>query len=130
MFCQILERLHVVLRRLRHQVVVHAILLLRKNIGAVWKLPLRRIDDAVGDVALGTARLLRLGAIDRDVEVGIVELLLDARIDDARHVAHLIAGSCRRHRRLPSMLLPSIWISIGDGTPKFRICVIMSAGSE
>ena len=62
----------------------------RKNIGVDLEAAAQGVEDAVRDVALGEARLLRLGAVDRDLEVGIVERLLDAGIDDAGHVAHLV----------------------------------------
>ena len=56
----------------------------------VWKLPLSVFQQAARHVALGQPVLLRLGAVDVDVEVRVVEALLDARIDHPRHLAHLI----------------------------------------
>ena len=32
--------------------------------------------------------------------------------------------------RLAAMFRPTIWMSIGAGSPKFRICVTMSAGTN
>ena len=90
MFCEILQRLDVVLRRLGREVVVDAVLPVEEEHRRGLEAAAQGVQHAVRDVALGQPVLLRLGAVDGDLEVRIVERLLDARIDDARHLAHLL----------------------------------------
>ncbi len=82
------QRIDLVLRRLHHDRVGHAVV----RIEVVGRRDLRaagQIDDqAVGDVALGQPDILRAGAVDIDVEGRIVGRLLDARIGDAGNPAN------------------------------------------
>ena len=77
------QRIDLVLRRLHHDRIGHAIVRIeivgRRDLRAA-----RQVDDqAVGDIALGQADILRAGAVDIDIEGRIVGRLLDARIGDA-----------------------------------------------
>ncbi len=87
---QILQRLHVVLRRLGGQVVVDAVGGIQEEHRRRLEAAAQRVEHAGRHIAFGEAALLRLGAVHIDLEIGIVERLLDARIDDARHVADLL----------------------------------------
>ena len=98
--------------------------------GVSWELPLRMLRTAGADVAHGVAALRGLGAVDGDVEDGVVVGLLDAQIDEAGDLAKLRRASCRRPCGCRSMSVPSIWMSMGAGRPKLRIWVTMSAGRK
>ncbi len=87
---QIVQRLDVVLRRLGRDVVVHAVLPVQEEQRRGLETAAQRVQHAARDVALGQTVLLRLGAVDIDLEVRVVELLLDARVDHAGHRAHLV----------------------------------------
>ena len=79
-----------VLRRLHHDRVGHAVVGI-EPVGRRDLAGAREIDHhAVGDVALGQADILGAGAVDVDVEARRVERLLDARIDQPRHVPELL----------------------------------------
>ena len=83
------QRVDLVLRRLHHDGIGHAVVGIepvgRRDLRAA-----REIDDqAVGDVALGQPDILRAGAVDIDVEGRIVRRLLDARVGDAGNAADL-----------------------------------------
>ena len=75
--------------------------------GVTWKLPLREIKQAVGNVAFRKPALRRLGAVDHHVKLGIVGLLLDAQIGNPADMPQFVsilsatAGIARRypHRR-------------------------------
>ena len=54
-----------------------------------WKLPLRMFRRLPPTSRLGVAALRRLGAIDVDVEGGVVVGLLDAEVDEAGNLAQL-----------------------------------------
>jgi hypothetical protein len=49
----------------------------------------QREQQVVGHLALGQPHILRAAAVDLDVELRIVEILLDAHVGNARHVADL-----------------------------------------
>ena len=85
--CSALSEFDLVLRRLHHDRIGHAVIRIeivgRRDLRAA-----REIDDeAVGDVALGQPDILRAGTVDIDVEGRIVGRLLDARIGDAGNAA-------------------------------------------
>ena len=84
---QRVERVDLVLRRLHHDRVGHAVLGIepvgRRDLAAAGEID----HQAVGHVALGHADILRARAVDVDVEARAVERLLDARIGEARNVA-------------------------------------------
>ena len=87
--CSALSEFDLVLRRLHHDRIGHAVI----RIEVVGRRHLRgagKVDhETVGDVALGQADILRAGAVDIDVEGRIVRRLLDARIGDAGNPADL-----------------------------------------
>src|SRR5581483_6574198 len=57
--------------------------------GRGLKAPAERHQLTAGNVSLREPAAGRLGAVYIDVERRIVEILLDARIGDARHLAHV-----------------------------------------
>ncbi len=122
------ERIDLILRRLHDDRVVHAVF----GIEPERRLHLARsgqIDHhAVGDVALGHADILGPRAIDVDVEAGLAERLLDARIDQTGNVAQPAQQLLRVGVILRRDAGPRICTSIGAGAPKFRIWLMMSAG--
>ena len=81
------QRVDLVLRRLHHDRIGHAVVRVeivgRRDLRAAGEID----DEAVGDVALGQADILRAGAVDIDVEGRIVRRLLDARIGNAGNPA-------------------------------------------
>ena len=87
---QILQRLDRRIAAPGREVVVHAVLPVQEEHRRGLEAAAQRIQHAARDVALGQPVLLRLGAVDVDLEIGVVEILLDARVDDARHRAHLL----------------------------------------
>ena len=66
---QILQRLHRVLRRLRDQVVIDAVLRVQEESRRGLKAAAERDQQAAGDIALREAGLRGLGAVDGDVEL-------------------------------------------------------------
>ena len=83
------ERIHLVLRRLHHDRIGHAVIRI-EVVGRRYLRGAGKVDhETVGDVALGQADILRAGAVDVDVEGRIVRRLLDARIRDAGNPADL-----------------------------------------
>ena len=84
---QRVQRIDLILRRLHHDRVVHAVF----GIEPEGRLHLARSGEvdhhAVGDVAFGDADILRARAVDVDVEGRFAERLLDARVDQAGNVA-------------------------------------------
>ena len=92
---QILKRLNGVLRRLLHQVVVHAVLPVQEERGRDLKTSAQRNQQAVGDIARRVAALRGFGAVDRDVKLRVIEILLDARVGHAGHVANLFQDVIR-----------------------------------
>ena len=77
------QRIHLVLRRLHHDRIGHAVIgieiISRRDLRAAGQID----HQAVGDVAFGQADILRAGAVDIDIEGRIVRRLLDPRIGDA-----------------------------------------------
>ena len=61
----------------------------RKNVGVVWKLPLSETSRPPAISICVNPPCCGFGAVDGDVQLGLVEGLLDAQIDDAGHLAHL-----------------------------------------
>ena len=77
------QRVHLVLRRLHHDRIGHAIVRV-EVVGRGHLRAARQVDDeAVGDVAFGQADILRAGAVDIDIEARVVRRLLNARVGDA-----------------------------------------------
>jgi hypothetical protein len=74
------------LRRLGDQVVVHPVGVVQEEQRRNLEAAAQRVQDIAGDLPLGMAALRGFGAIDGDVELGIVEGLLDPGIDDAGDV--------------------------------------------
>src|SRR4029077_5316979 len=77
-----------VLRGLHHDRVLHAALRVQPERGRDLAAARNHHQQAVGDVALSKAEVLRLCPIDVDVEAGIARGLLDARIGDTRYEAN------------------------------------------
>src|ERR1035438_1388859 len=77
---QIRQRLNCVLRRLRHKVIVHAVLLVQKEDGRGLETAAERNQQAGRDIALAEAALLGLGSVHRYVKLRVVECLLDAQV--------------------------------------------------
>ena len=77
---QIRQRLNCVLRRLRHQVIVHAVFLVQKEDGRGLETAAERNQQAGRDVALAETALLGLGTVNRDMKLRVVESLLDAQV--------------------------------------------------
>ncbi len=63
---------------------------MRKKVGVVWKLPLSETSRLLATSRAREPALGRLGAVDRDVELRVVEVLLDAQVDQAGHLAELV----------------------------------------
>ena len=80
----------------------------------------------LGDVALGEPSCCGAAAVRGDAQLGLVEVLLDAQVDETGHAAQRRADRSATSRF--SGLVPTIWTSIGAGRPKFRIWLTMSAG--
>jgi len=57
----------------------------------------QRHQHAIGDITLGKAALRSLGAIYRDVQFGLIERLLDAKVGQARHLAELAQQPVREY---------------------------------
>ncbi len=81
------QGIDLVLRRLHHDGIGHAVIRIeivgRRDLRAAGEID----DEAVGDVALGQADILRAGAVDVDVEGRRARRLLDARIRNAGDTA-------------------------------------------
>ena len=80
---QVVERLDVVLRRLRDDGVVHAVLVVEEELGSELGAAAQDIQQAAAYVFFCEAALLGLGAVDVDGKDGIVVGLLDAEVDEA-----------------------------------------------
>src|SRR4029077_1134361 len=72
-----------VLRLLHDDRVLHPVLRVQPEGGRYLATAREHDQQAVGDVALGKAEILRLCPIHVDVEAGIARRLLNARIGDA-----------------------------------------------
>src|SRR5262249_21446135 len=57
--------------------------------GIGLKAAAQRIEHAGGDITESESALGGFGAVDGDVKLGIIELLLDAKVGYARHLAEL-----------------------------------------
>jgi hypothetical protein len=79
------------------------------------------------NVVLGVTDLLRLGAIHIDVQQGLIELLLDAKIHGAGNEFQLVEQVVGDDT-IRGKSLPTTWTSMGAGNPKSRIWLTMSAG--
>ena len=86
---EILHRVHLVLRRLRHDVVGHHVVPVEKEHGRDLKAAAQRVEHAGGNVLLGVPALRGLGAIHVHLKRGIVEGLLNAKVDEAGNLAQL-----------------------------------------
>src|SRR5262249_29169727 len=72
----VLERLNIVLGGLRHEAIVHPVLPVQKEHGIGLKAAAQRIEHAGGDITESESALGGFGAVDGDVKLGIIELLL------------------------------------------------------
>ena len=84
---EVLERGQVVLRRLRGDRVLVSGLRLDPERRCRLEAPRQRDEQVRGHVALGQAEERRLDAVDVDMELGVIEDLMDAQVDGARHAA-------------------------------------------
>ncbi len=71
-----------------------------------------------------------LGAVDVEVEDGVVVGLLEASVDDAGNLRESAARMLVGDLAIADRPVPSIWTSMGAGRPKLRICVTMSEGRK
>src|SRR5262249_37510470 len=79
------ERRHGILRRLRGYVVFDAGPRVEPETGLRLKTAAQRDEHAPRNVALGEAALDRLGAVDPEMQFGLIENLLDAEVGGAGH---------------------------------------------
>jgi len=89
---QALERGHgvePVLRRLRGDVVAYAVARIEIEIRRGLKAAAQGDQDTLGHILLSEADGRGAGAVDIDGHVGVVEGLLDARIDGAGNMAYI-----------------------------------------
>ena len=91
-----LERIHLVLRGLGDQVVAHAVLRVEPKRRLGLEAARQRDQHVAGDVLLGVAGLLRAGAVDRHLQPGLIDRLLDPQVDDARHLVDLLVEALRK----------------------------------
>jgi hypothetical protein len=115
------------LRRLDREVVVHAILRVQPEGRGDLEARAQGDQQAVGDVALGEAELIRLGAIHGQLQLGLVEKLVHVRVHRAGNLANLSATRCAT-ARFPATSMPTNCTSMGAERPKFNIWLTMSAG--
>ena len=101
----------------------------RKNIGVQLCAAANMFSRLLADIALGITALCRLRAVYLNVEHRIVVRLLDTQIDQARNMAQL-AQHLVRNLALAAISEPSNCMSIGAGSPKFRIWVTISDGRK
>src|SRR6266852_8690354 len=92
----ILQRLDGILRRLSNQVILDAVLPIQEEIWRSLKAAAQRDQQAIGDVARREAALHCLGAVDLDVKSRVIEILLNARIGQAWHMAEAAPATGRR----------------------------------
>src|SRR5258708_11366566 len=85
----ILQRLDGILRRLSNQVILHAVLPVQEEIWRSLKAAAQRDQQTIGDVARREPALCGLGAVYLDVKSRVIEILLNARIGQAWHMAKL-----------------------------------------
>ena len=122
------QRVDAVLRRLRRDRVADAGGRVEPERRRRLAAARQRDQQVVRDVALREAGLRGARPVDVEVEQRLVERLVHPQVDHAGHLRQL-----RRERRGEPAVRrrgsrPTTWTSIGAGSPKFRICVTMSAG--
>ncbi len=83
---QILQRRHAVLRRLGDQRVLQARLRIEPESRRDLSTAGQGQQQVIGDIVLTDSQLLRPVAIGGDVQLRLVEDLLHAQIDEARHM--------------------------------------------
>jgi hypothetical protein len=93
---QFLQRLYVVLRRLRHHAVADAVLRIQPERGLRLEAAAERNQQALRHVGLRVAALRGFDAVGKHVQHGLVEGLLDAQIGDAGNAAHLVQDAIRQ----------------------------------
>ena len=76
--------------------------------GVVWKLPLSEISRLLATSRRCEAALRRLGAVHRDVKLRVVEILLDAQVGNAGHMAELLEHLVGDLRDCSARSAPSI----------------------
>ena len=124
---EIVERAHPVLRRLRYHVVLSSALRIDPEGGRGLKAARQRDEHVGRDVLLGEAQKCRLAAIDVHVDLRIIIGLLDVQVDRARDAAEL-RQQLLDEGAVRVELGPVTCTSSGEGRPKFRIWLTMSAG--
>ena len=87
---KVLQGLNPVLGGLGCQVIVDAILPIQEKGRSRLKASAQRHQQAAGDVALGEAAAGCFRAVHVDMEFRVIEVLLNARVDDTRYLAYLV----------------------------------------
>ena len=90
-----------VLRRLRGDVVADAVARIEIEVGRGLKAAAQRDQDALRHILLGQADGRGARAVHVHRHVRIVERLLDARIDGAGNIAHIVRACVSASARLP-----------------------------
>ena len=127
---QILQRIHPVLRSLGRDGVAHAVLRVEPVRRRGLEAAAERNQQVVGNVALREAGQLRLGPVHIDVQMRFIEGLLDAQVGRSGNRLDSSQQLVRRIARFACRSYPTTWISIGEGKPKFKIWLTMSAGRK
>ncbi len=86
---EVLHRVHLVLRRLRHNVVIHHVAPIEEEHGRHLEAAAQRIEHAGGNVLLRIPALRGLGAVYVYLKSGIVVGLLNADVCETRNAAEL-----------------------------------------
>ena len=124
---QRLQRVDPVVRRLRHDLVVHAVgrvqPLVRRRLAGAGQRDQRRLRH----VLLRQPDLPRLGAVHVDLHRRVLHLLVHMDIHRARNRRNLL-GQLRAPARSCPRRGPITCRSIGAGKPKSRIWFVMFAG--
>ena len=127
----IFERLHgidLVLRHLHGHVVFDAVRGIHPERRIDLEARAQREEQAIGHVLLAQADGLRAGAVDIQEHRGRGEQLLHVDVHRAGNLLDA-AGDLLRDPIIGAACSgPMSWMSIGAGTPKFRIWLTMSAG--
>ncbi len=98
--------------------------------GVTWKLPLSVFSTLVATSRSEYPPCRGFGAIDVDAAAWDSRTAAGIRRSTRPGTCRSCASSLSATCLLASTSLPSICTSIGAGKPKFRICVVMSAGRK